>query len=151
MGIENKVILIGRLTADIELKRNNDGNAFVFFTLAVNDRAKGEATFIPCSAFNKTAELMEQYVGKGSQVGVEGSINIFGGKKQDDGSYSATRTTVNVNSITFLGDKSDRQQAPQSTFTQETPMTIERQPSSFDNNNQEEINANNINLQEIKF
>jgi len=72
----NTVILLGRLTADIELRYadNENQTAYCGFTLAVNreyDREK--ADFIRCKAFGKTAEILEQYCGKGSQICIRGS------------------------------------------------------------------------------
>ena len=147
----NKVILIGRLTANIELKRNGDGNAYTFFTLAVNDRKKGEATFISCSAWNKTAELMEQYLSKGSQIGAEGSINVFGGEKQNDGTYSQSRTFINVHSITFLDSKTEGQGSSQPISQQQSEVgepIQDNSPQQFQDNNE---TIPNVKLEEIKF
>ncbi len=74
----NHVSLIGRLTADPELKRTANGNSACNFTLAVNRYKKVEgqpdADFIRCKAFGKTAENLCRYMHKGSQMAVTGSI-----------------------------------------------------------------------------
>ena len=77
----NKCELLGRLTKDIELKEtsNDKGNTFnkkyARFTLAVNRRGKDAGTdFIGCIAREKTAELLQKYCKKGSQIGVVGRI-----------------------------------------------------------------------------
>lgn len=74
----NNVILIGRLTKDVELRKTQSGMSTVSFTLAVSRQFKKEgqpdSDFINCVAWNKTADLMAQYLHKGSLIGVEGRI-----------------------------------------------------------------------------
>ncbi|CAG7838942.1 single-stranded DNA-binding protein [Clostridium novyi B str. ATCC 27606] len=76
----NKVVLVGRLTKDPELRFTpGTGKAVATFTLAVNRRFKSpgqpEADFLPIVVWGKTAENTANYVGKGSQVGVSGAIH----------------------------------------------------------------------------
>lgn len=74
----NRVVLVGRLTKDIELRYTNSQKAVAQFTLAVNRQFKTDgqqdADFVNCVAWNKTAENMNQYVKKGSLIGVDGRI-----------------------------------------------------------------------------
>jgi single-strand DNA-binding protein len=74
----NKVILIGRTTRDVELRRTASGTPVASFTLAVDRYSKEDnnrsADFINCVAWNRTAEVMEQYVKKGMLIAVEGRI-----------------------------------------------------------------------------
>ena len=75
----NKVILIGRLTKDLELKKTTTGKSFVNFSVAIdrpytNAQGQKETDFINCIAWNRTAENMSAYVGKGSLVAVDGRI-----------------------------------------------------------------------------
>lgn len=74
----NAVVLVGRTTKDIELRRTGSGTAVASFTLAVNRDFRTqdgqEADFINCVAWKKTAELLEQYVHKGDRIALEGSI-----------------------------------------------------------------------------
>lgn len=73
----NSVILIGRIGKDLELKKTPSGKSVINFSLAVNKFSKGEeksVDWINCQAWNQTAELMYQYLGKGSLIGVEGRI-----------------------------------------------------------------------------
>lgn len=77
----NKVILIGRTTKDVELRRTASGSPVATFTLAVNRYSRNEENnrttdFINCVAWNRTAEVMEQYVKKGSLINVEGRIQV---------------------------------------------------------------------------
>lgn len=74
----NKVVLVGRLTKDPELRKTQSGTSVLSFTCAVNRRFKQEgqpdADFINCVAWSKTADFMGQYATKGALVGVEGRI-----------------------------------------------------------------------------
>lgn len=103
----NKVILIGRLTRNPELRfAPNTGNAVTRFNLAVNRRKQKdkdqEADFINCVAFGKTAETIAQYLLKGNQIAVEGNIRT-GSYNAQDGSKRYT-TDVIVESFEFIGN-----------------------------------------------
>lgn len=101
----NTVVLTGRLTKDIELRRTTSGKTCTSFTLAVN-RNKQETDFINCVAWNNWAELLEKYTRKGSQIGVEGRIQT---RNYDDKKGKKIYVTeVLANKITFLeSTKSD--------------------------------------------
>ena len=75
----NRVILVGRLTRDPELRKTQSGASVVSYTIAVNRRVQTpgqpDADFINCVAWNKTADLMAQYLHKGSLIGVEGTYS----------------------------------------------------------------------------
>jgi single-strand DNA-binding protein len=78
MGM-NKVLLIGRLIKDVEMRYSaSNDTAIARYTLAVNRPFKREgepeADFLPCVAFNKTAEFAEKYLAKGIRVAIEGRI-----------------------------------------------------------------------------
>lgn len=73
----NIAVLIGRPTKDIELRTTQSGISVASFTLAVDrdhSKQKDEADFIACVAWNKTAEILSQYAGKGRLICVEGRI-----------------------------------------------------------------------------
>lgn len=95
----NNVTLMGRLTRDPELKRTSKDNSYCNFTLAVNrPKVKDnpqEADFIPCVAWNKTAEIIESWLQKGDRLAVIGRINVT---KNDDKYY----TNVIVEKINFI-------------------------------------------------
>lgn len=100
----NNINLIGRLTRDIEL-RNVGESKVGKFTLAVNRKFKNkngeyEADFINCIAWNKTAEIMAQYLKKGNQLGVSGRLEI-GFFEKEDGTRVNTHDVV-VNDFTFV-------------------------------------------------
>lgn len=95
----NSITLMGRLTRDPELKRTSKDNSYCNFTLAVN-RPKikdnpQKADFIPCTAWNKTAEVIESWLQKGDRLIVMGRLNVT---KNDDKYY----TNVIVEKINFI-------------------------------------------------
>lgn len=76
----NRVVLVGRLTRDPELRRTGNGTAVASFTLAIDNRLKdanGQYTtsFIPCVVWNQQAENCVRFIHKGSLVGIEGRLN----------------------------------------------------------------------------
>ena len=76
----NKVILAGRLTADVELKQTPSGVSVCSFTLAINRKYQGNGTlhtdFIQCQAWRQTAEFIARYFKKGSAICISGSIQV---------------------------------------------------------------------------
>lgn len=76
----NHVILTGRLTKDPEIRYTDSKKAVASFTLAVDDGrdsdGKRKAQFIPCVAWGKTAELIDQYFTKGKPLTVTGRITV---------------------------------------------------------------------------
>ena len=99
----NLVVLTGRLTRDPELKFGQSGKAYSRFSLAV-DRPfqKGEADFINCVAFGKTAELIGEYLRKGRKVGVNGRLQM---NRYEVNGEKRTGYDVVVDSIEFLESK----------------------------------------------
>lgn len=71
----NHSVIMGRLTADPELRRTGTGKAVCSFTVAVDKPGKDNgASFIPCVAWEKTAEFIEKYFTKGSLIAVESRV-----------------------------------------------------------------------------
>ncbi|MDU5110291.1 MAG: single-stranded DNA-binding protein [Clostridium sp.] len=100
----NKVILIGRLTKDPELSHaQGNGTAICRFSLAVTRPFKKDETdFINCISFGKTGEIIVQYMTKGRQLGVVGSIRT-GSYDSKDGTKRYT-TDVIIESFDFIGN-----------------------------------------------
>ena len=108
----NKVILLGRLTKDPEVKYTTGANATATarFSIAVNRKFKNaegnyEADFINCVSFGKTAEFIEKYFKKGSQMALVGRIQT-GSYTNKDGQKVYT-TDVVVEEVEFAGGKAD--------------------------------------------
>lgn len=99
----NNVSLIGRLTKDpaiSEYGKGKDAGVLARFTLAVR-RDSDNADFISCVAFGKTAELIDLYFAKGSQIGVIGTIQT--GKYENKEGQTVYTTDVIVRQIDFIG------------------------------------------------
>lgn len=121
----NKVILMGRLTRDPEVRYSNSGTTVAQYTLAVDRMHKREneptADFLRCVAFNKTAELAEQYFHKGIKLVVTGHLQT-GSYTNRDGQTVYT-TDVIVESQEFAESKSASSQASQSSAAPSSPST----------------------------
>lgn len=83
MASYNRVVLLGNMTRDIDLKYTQSGLAVTDIGLAVNDRRKNqagewveEATFVDVTLWGRTAEVASEYLGKGSQVLIEGRLKL---------------------------------------------------------------------------
>lgn len=82
MASFNRVILVGNLTRDIELRYVGSGMAVTDLGLAVNDRVKRndqwveEATFVDITLWGRTAEVANEYLSKGSSVLIEGRLKL---------------------------------------------------------------------------
>ena len=105
----NKVILIGRLTRDPEMRTTPSGVATTSFSIAVqrnyaNAQGDREADFINCVAWRKQAENIAKYCTKGSQVAVEGRIQTRSYDAQDGTKRYVTE--VIADNVTFLGSRS---------------------------------------------
>jgi len=107
----NKVILIGRLTADPELRQTQSGVSSCRFTVAVDrkftnkDTGERETDFISCIAWRQTAEFVSRYFNKGKMIALEGSLRTttYKDKKYPDINHYAT--DVLVDNVEFCGDK----------------------------------------------
>jgi len=105
----NNVTLIGRLTADPELRTTSTGLSTTRFTLAVNGRqnqnGERQTNFISIVAWRSQAENLCKYIKKGGQIAVEGYIQT-GSYTAQDGTKRYT-TDVVANHIEFLGSRND--------------------------------------------
>ena len=101
----NKVILIGRLTKDPELRyAAGSGTAVCRFTVAINRQFKKDETdFINCVAFGKTGETITQYLTKGRQIAVTGSIRT-GSYESNSGEKRYTADVI-VETFEFVESK----------------------------------------------
>lgn len=107
----NKVILGGRLTADIELKQTPSGVSVCSFSIAVNRKYSKEgdqqSDFINCQAWRGTAEFISKYFRKGSSICVTGSIQTR--TWQDQQGQKRYATEVVVDEAMFVDGKNDAQ------------------------------------------
>lgn len=96
----NKVILMGNLTRDPEMRSTGSGMTVANFTLAMND--KDYVSFVDCAAFDKTAELIREHLVKGSSVLVEGRLHQ---QRWEQNGTKRSKIEVYVNQITFVGSR----------------------------------------------
>src|SRR5271166_1399454 len=114
----NKVLLIGRLTRDPEVRTFSNGGKVAKFGFAVNNRRKNqqsgqwedEPVFLDVEAFNrgefgKQADLVEQYLAKGRQVFIEGHLRLDSWTAQDG--QKRNRLMVVVDNLQFLDSRQD--------------------------------------------
>ncbi|MBS5115445.1 MAG: single-stranded DNA-binding protein [Erysipelotrichaceae bacterium] len=153
----NRVVLVGRMTRDPELRRTQNGTPVTSFTLAMNrnfSSANGErqTDFINCVVWNKAAENVERYCFKGSLVGVEGRLQ----SRQYDAQDGRKVTVVEVvcDSVQFLESKGSRERtqpqidtSSQSFYMNQTPPPSNDFNNDFDNLN----NAFDIMDDDIQF
>ena len=104
----NRIVLIGRLTTNPELRFTTNNTAVTSFTLAVDRNFKNEsgnkdADFINIIAWNKKAELIHEYVAKGDLIGVIGRLQVR--TYQNDKGESRRVTEVVLEEIEFLQSK----------------------------------------------
>jgi single-strand DNA-binding protein len=135
----NKVILIGRLTKDPEVRTTPSGVPVGSFTLAVNrtfTSANGEreADFINCVCFRKLAENVGRYVHKGSLVSVEGRIQSRSYDAQDGTKRYVTE--VICDNVVFLETRSQQSEGQNNySYNQQQQPTMNMNQNRYNNNN----------------
>ncbi len=106
----NRVVLMGRITHDPELKTLSSGVSTLSFTVAVDRNytpkgAEKQTDFINCVAWRQTAEFISKYFGKGALIAIDGTIQTR--KYQDKSGAPRTATEVVVENASFTGEKRD--------------------------------------------
>lgn len=124
MRLNNTVILVGRLTADPELKTTNTGLEVVSFTVAIDrpkakDAEEKQTDFIPCVAWRKTAVFVDKYFSRGKLISVGGSLQSR--KYEDKEGNKRTAYEVVVSEVAFVGSKSDSTPAAAQPAQSEAP------------------------------
>ena len=109
----NRVVLVGRLVKDPELRKTNSDISFATFTLAVDNRVKeADGTrgtiFIDCRVFRDQADSLVKNTRKGSKIAVDGSLNQRNFERRD-GTKGKVIEIV-VDSVTFLDPNPNREQ-----------------------------------------
>ena len=103
MVIINSVALMGRLTADPELRHTSEGIAVTDWCLAVDRPGTDRADFVRCVAWRGTAEFVTKWFAKGRMMAVTGSLQTRNYTDRDG--HSRTATEVLVDRVDFTGDK----------------------------------------------
>ena len=110
MASYNKVLLMGNLTRDVELKQTAGNQSVAEIGLAVNRRFKDrdgndreETTFVDCEAWGRTAEVMAQYLAKGRPVFIEGRLKLD--SWQDQSGNKRSKMRVVIENFQFIDSK----------------------------------------------
>lgn len=145
----NKVLLIGRLTRDPELRYTASNRAVTQITIAVNrnftnQNGEREADFINVVVWDKAAENLKKYVGKGRMVAVEGRIQT---RNYDNNEGKKVYVTeVVAQNVQFLDSRSASDNS--ASYTQVAPTNTNNvSPYDFDNNN----NMETVNVESDPF
>ena len=106
----NKIILVGRLTKDPEVRTTSAGFNTVNFTVAVNRNFKNkdgnyDADFLPCVAFRNTADFISKFFKKGSMISLDGRVQTRSYDAQDGTKRYVTE--VVVENVEFVGWKNE--------------------------------------------
>lgn len=137
----NSVVLVGRLTKDIELRKTQSGLSVASFTIACDRRLSQEqrnnneqsADFINCVAWRGSADFLGKYARKGDTVGVEGKIQT---RNYDRDGQRVYVTEVLANSVNLLHSKQTAQPQEQASYepqpTQAKQEPKPQQMSDFD-------------------
>jgi single-strand DNA-binding protein len=119
----NKIIVMGRICNEVELRRTSNGTAVASFTIACDrDFGDKETDFIECVAWQKTAEFVQKYFGKGRMIIVSGRLQIRGWTDKD-GNKRKTAEVVADN--VYFGDSKKEETsgfAPESAAASEFEM-----------------------------
>ena len=104
----NRVVLVGRLVRDPELRRTTSGMSVASFTVAIDNWTKGPngertTSFIPCTVWGQSAENVSRFTRKGSLVGIEGRLNQRSYETKDNRKVSVVE--VICDSVQFLERK----------------------------------------------
>ena len=106
----SKVILVGRLTADPEVKQTQSGLSVISFTVACNrqyeQNGERKADFINCIAWRQTAEFIGKYLKKGSSIGIESSIQTR--KYEDKDGNKRIAVEILVERVSFVGSNNHK-------------------------------------------
>lgn len=103
----NRVIIMGRITQDLEIRQTPSGTAVLRFNVAVDRTSKQgdekQTDFISCIAWRQRAEFIAKYFSKGRMIALEGALRT--GSYEDKNGVKHYTTDVNVDNVSFTGEK----------------------------------------------
>ncbi|MFH5812093.1 single-stranded DNA-binding protein [Companilactobacillus sp. FL22-1] len=141
----NRVVLVGRLTKDLELRYTSNGAAVASFTVAVNrqftnSNGDREADFINCVIWRKAAENFANFTNKGSLVGIDGRIQTSSYDNQQG--QRVFRTDVVVDNFSLLESKAENKRRNGNGFNNQNTQNNYNQGSNNYNNSRNSNNQN---------
>lgn len=127
----NRVILMGRLSNEPQLRYTKENKAVCNFSVAVNKRVNGEnkADFINCVAWNTTAEFIAKYFDKGQQIAITGRLQNR--SYEDDKGQKKYVIEVVIEETEFVGNK--QEQPKENKEDKEKPYREFYEEHQFDN------------------
>ncbi|MDH5140042.1 single-stranded DNA-binding protein [Staphylococcus cohnii] len=137
----NIVAITGRITKDLELKQAGQTQVTNFSMAVENPYKKDDASFFDIVAFGRTAELLNQYCGKGSKIGVDGTLKQDRFTDKEGNNRSVVRITANR--IEFLDTKGQSNGQSQQQRGQAKPQQQPAQDNPFANGNAD-INTDDL-------
>lgn len=148
----NNVVLVGRLTKDVDLRYTSGGTAVGTFTLAVNRNFTGqdgkrEADFIQCVIWRKPAETLTNYAKKGTLIGITGRIQTRNYENQQGQRVYVTEVVADNFQLLESRSAAENRQASssQSTPANEPPMpNFSRDQAPFLNDSSLEISDDDL-------
>ena len=151
----NNVVLVGRLTKDIELRKTQSGLSVASFTIACDRRLSQEqknnneqsADFISCVAWRGSADFLGNYGRKGDTVGVEGRIQT---RSYDRDGQKVYVTEIVANSVSILHSNQPRQAQAQ-TQPQQQVQTQNEVATQANDPMEDYLNGYEINSDELPF
>lgn len=129
----NIVAITGRITKDLELKQAGQTQVINFSMAVENPYKKDDASFFDIVAFGRTAELLNQYCGKGSKIGVDGTLKQDRFTDKEGNNRSVVRITANR--IEFLDTKGQSNNQSQQQSGQAKPQQAPAKDNPFANAN----------------
>ena len=113
----NRVVLVGRLTKDVELRKTNSNTSVCSFTLACDRKYQSQqggptADFINCIAWRQSADFLAKYAAKGRIVGVEGRITTRSYDNQSGQKVYVTEVTCDSVQLIGSGNRSNASESP---------------------------------------
>ena len=148
----NKVVLVGHLTRDIELRYTQGGAAIGSAGIAVtrkytlNSEKREETCFIDITFFGKQAEIANQYLGKGSKLLVEGRLKFD--QWTDNNGQNRSKHSITVESMEMLGDAKQNNQgyqqgSPKKPQQQKQPQRQQYSEPQYPEYDSDEIDGTN--------
>lgn len=131
----NKVIIMGRLTADPELRKTQSGISSCRFTVAVNrpyknDKDEYETDFITCVAWRQTADFVTKYFTKGQMIAIDGELRTGSYQDKQHSDVKHFTTDVYVSNVEFCGDKKKNGNTPPPDYYETPPKSQTHQNSA---------------------
>lgn len=135
----NKVILMGNLTRDVEIRTTPSGQTVANFSLAVSRSWKGQdgqqqeqTSFINCVAWGKVGEIIEQYTSKGTPLLVSGRLDQRSYEDKDGNKRQAVEVVVEDFNFIGGGRGGDGPSAPSSASSRSSKKADDNPPSDID-------------------